>query len=61
MWRMTEVITKMLDEHFGGSWTVFISKNGTVAGLVFLGMVLTSMSIVKLIAMYAIFINYNTP
>ena len=26
MWRMAETITKKLDEHFGGSWTVFISK-----------------------------------
>jgi hypothetical protein len=26
MLRMADAITKKLDEHFGGSWTVFISK-----------------------------------
>ena len=26
MWGMAEAITKKLGEHFGGSWTVFISK-----------------------------------
>ena len=44
MWRMAEAITKKLDEPFGGSWTVFISKKWDCgwAGIIFLGMVLST-------------------